>query len=153
MPAYFLYPVALPLPPSLLSLIYSTKVLKSNFIMLTPYQFPVLQVPSSTPFLFFSFLLSLVIQEGFNLNALQYITPFFYDSYFYSLKDIKMVPFISFLKLVCFPFSNLLLGWGLVFPVLSKHSCPMRVFCAAHPHPYLAMFLIIASLMGVEREW
>ena len=64
--------------------------------MLTPYQFPVLQVPSSTPFLFFSFLLSLVIQEGFNLNLLHYITPFFYDSYFYSLEDIKMVPFISF---------------------------------------------------------
>ena len=93
MPAYHLHPVALPLPPSLLSLIYSTKVLKSNFIMLTLYQFPVLQVPSSTPFLFFSFLLSLAIQEGFNLNALLSITPFFHDSYFYSLKDIKVVPF------------------------------------------------------------
>ena len=33
------------------------------------------------------------------------------------------------------------------------HPCPTRVFSAAHPHLCLAMFLIIASLMGVEREW
>lgn len=73
------------LPSSLLLSLWFIRVLKSNFLISTPYQSSVLQTCFSTPFLSCYFILSLVIQEGFNLNVLQYVTPFLYDSYFYSL--------------------------------------------------------------------